>query len=305
MDNEYILSIDIGGTSIKIGVVCKENVIESTSVRNVYKGKPDLLVLGIKSICDNFINKYNITKIGIGCPGDILKGVVIFASNLGWKDFNILKAFNDVYPEMIINVDNDGNAACQAEIKFGKLKNVENGLFVTIGKGVGGAIIVDNKIVHGSHNKGGRFGHILTNSNGRKCNCGRRGCFETYASVSGLIQTVKETNEKLKDKYEPISEEKLSGYTIVKLYKEFNPIINEAIQKWNKDVAEGLLDLCHVFDPSIIVIAGGITESGLLNLNFIKSFLEKHYYDDCKIVLSKYKGKTGLVGAAALLDEYN
>ena len=89
----------------------------------------------------------------------------------------------------------------------------------------------------------------------------------------------------------------------MKLYKEFNPIIKEAVRKWNKDIAEGLLDLCHIFDPSIIVIAGGITESGLLNLNFIKTFLQKQSYGDCEVSLAKFKGKTGLVGAAALIDE--
>lgn len=303
MKKDNILSIDIGGTSIKIGVVNGCEVIENTSIRNIFKGKSNLLVPGIKDICDEYIKNYDIKKIGIGCPGDILNGKVIFASNLGWKDFDLLESFKKEYPDMIINVDNDGNAACQAEVKFGKLQNVQDGLFITIGKGVGGAIIINNKIVHGYHNRGGRFGHTVIHTNGRKCNCGRHGCFETYASVAGLIQTVKEFNLKYKDEYPMVEEEKLSGYQIVKLYKEFNPIIKEAIKKWNKDIAEGLLDLCHIFDPSIIVIAGGITESGLLNLNFIKSFLYKHSYGDCEVALAKFKGKTGLVGASALIDD--
>lgn len=299
---EYVLGIDIGGTSIKIGVVYENEVIESTSMRNLFKGKSELLVDGIKDICDDYINRFNIVKIGVGCPGNILNGVVTFASNLGWKNFNILSEFKNKFPNCKVYVDNDGNASCQAEIKFGNLQNVENGLFVTIGKGVGGAIIIDKKIVHGHHNKGGRFGHTVIHTNGRKCNCGRKGCFETYASVAGLLQTVKEYNQKWNVEEQQINIEKLSGFQILKHAKEENPMVIAAVNKWHKDIAEGLLDLCHIFDPSIIVIAGGITEGGLLNPNYLKSFLKNHRYDDCDIKLARYKGKTGLVGAASLVE---
>lgn len=299
---ENVLGIDIGGTSIKLGVVCDQEVIESTSLRNVFKGKSHLLIDGIKEICDDYINRFNIKKIGVGCPGNINNGVVTFASNLGWKNFDILNDFLKAFPHCEVVVDNDGNAACKAEMKFGNLSNVSNALFVTIGKGVGGAIIIDKKIVKGHNNKGGRFGHTVIHTNGRKCNCGRKGCFETYASVAGLLQTVKEHNLKWKVIEEKIETEKLSGYQIAKHLKEHNKMVEKAVNTWHKDIAEGLLDLCHIFDPSIIVIAGGITESGVLNPLFLKNFLSKHNYGDCEIKLAKFKGKTGLVGAASLID---
>lgn len=297
-----ILGIDIGGTSIKVGVVNNDNVLVSTSIRNLFKGNPETLIEGLKPIIDPYINHYNIKDIGVGCPGDISKGVVVFASNLGWKNFDLLGAFLKEYPTFNVVVDNDGNAACQAEINGGNLKNVDDGLFVTIGKGIGGAIIFDNRIISGTHNKGGRFGHTVIHTNGRKCNCGRRGCFERYASVTGLIQTVKEYNMKWKVEEEKIDVEKLSGYQIVKYSKETNNnMVKEALNKWHNDIAEGLLDLCHVIDPEVIVIAGGITESGLLNIDYIQDFLANHNYSDCKVKLAKHKGKTGLIGAANLI----
>ena len=300
--NKNVLGIDIGGTSIKIGVVNNNEVIVSSSMRNLFKGNPETLIPGIKDICNDYISKYNIKDIGVGCPGDIDNGVVIFASNLGWKNFDLLNAFAKEFPNLNIVIDNDGNAACQAEINDGHLKDVNNGLFVTIGKGIGGAIILDNRIIKGNHNKGGRFGHTVIHTNGRKCNCGRRGCFERYASVTGLIQTVKEFNLKWKVEEEKIDVEKLSGYQIVKYSKESNnKMIKEALNKWHNDIAEGLLDLCHVIDPSVIVIAGGITESGLLDINYIQEFLVNHNYGDCIVKLAKNKGKTGLVGAANLI----
>ncbi len=301
--HEFILGIDIGGTSIKIGVVSGYHVLENTSIRNTFKGKSETLVQGIKEICDQYIEKYQLEKIGIGCPGDIVNGVVIFASNLGWRNYDILKDFQDAFPKCKINVDNDGNAACQAEIKFGQLNHVKDGLFVTIGRGVGGAIIIDEQIIHGVHNHGGRFGHMIIHRNGRKCNCGRKGCFETYASVLGLIQTVKEYNEKTTNEKMKIVTDKLSGYQIVQYQKAGNKMVENALKKWHNDIAEGLLNLCNIFDPSIIVIAGGITESGLLNLKYIQTFLESFGYSDCKVTLATFKGKTGLVGAAALLKQ--
>lgn len=301
-ESNYILGVDIGGTSVKIGVVKNGEVFESTSIRNLFKGNPSLLTSGIKDICDTYILKYNINKIGVGCPGDIFNGIVVFASNLGWKNYDILTDFKKTFPNCDILIDNDGNTSCQAEIKFGKLNNVSDGLFITIGKGIGGAIIIENKIFHGMHNQGGRFGHMVIHTNGRKCNCGRSGCYETYASVAGLLNTVKEVNSRWPKINERINVYKLSGFQIVKLIQQKNQIAIEALKKWHNDVAEGLLNLCHIFDPSTIVIAGGITESGLLDLNFIKTYLKEYGYEDCDVFLATFKGKTGLVGAACLFD---
>ena len=303
MAKNYVLGIDIGGTSIKIGVVDEENVIESASMRNVFKGKSETLLPGIKEICDVYLNKYNINKIGIGCPGDIIDGVVKVASNLGWKDYNILQDFKNVYPECEIVVENDGKTACKAEKLYGALANVKNGLFITIGRGVGGDIIYNGQEVYGNYNNGGKIGHMVICKNGRRCNCGRRGCFETYASVYGLIQTIKEINFHWKDETQKIETEKLSGVQIVNYNKNGSVVAKSGIERWNKDVSEGILNLCMIFDPSVIVIAGGITESGLLNLEIIKNILVKNGYDKCELTLAKFKGKSGLVGAASLVSK--
>lgn len=303
MEGEYILAIDIGGTSVKIGVVLVDAVIESTSVRNVFKGKPQTLIPGIKNICDQYISNYQISKIGIGCPGDIKNGIVEYASNLGWSNFEILKEFQETYPSFSIVVANDGQAASNAEVSYGELKGVEKGLFVTIGRGVGGAIILGHQIINNVYNIEGRIGHMVIHTHGRKCNCGRRGCFETYASVLGLIQTVKEVNAKWTVEEEKVDVDKISGYQIVQYKKQGNKVAIEAVKKWNNSIAEGLLNLCNIFDPSVIVIAGGITESDLLCLYYIKQFLANHDHENCDVKLAKFKGKTGLIGAASLVNK--
>jgi glucokinase len=300
--NVNILAVDIGGTSVKMGVVSAGRVLENTSIRNVFKGKSDQLMEGIKDICQDYINRYNISKVGIGCPGDICEGKVLFASNLGWVDFDLYSAFKEVFPNLEVYIDNDGHAAALAEMHYGNLKNVENGIFVTIGRGIGGAIIVNNKILYGNYQKGGKIGHMTIHYNGRKCNCGRKGCFETYGSVLGLIKSVKEENMKLDDS-EKVDVEKLSGMQIVSYKNENKKAAIKGVNKWNKDIRIGLLDLCNLFDPEMIVIAGGITESGLLDIQGIKDYLSSHYYNKCDVRLAKYKGKTGLVGASLLVNK--
>ena len=123
--NVNILAVDIGGTSVKMGVVSDGRVLENTSIRNVFKGKSDQLMEGIKDICQDYINRYNISKVGIGCPGDICEGKVLFASNLGWVDFDLYSAFKEVFPNLEVYIDNDGHAAALAEMHYGNLKNVE------------------------------------------------------------------------------------------------------------------------------------------------------------------------------------
>ena len=193
-NNDYVLAVDIGGTSIKMGVVNNSEIIDSATIRNSFKGHFDDLLPVIKGIINNYINKYHINKIGVGCPGDIKDGYLYFASNLGWKDINVLEKFQKEFKNCEIKVENDGIAAFNAERLYGRLNGVSNGLFVTIGKGIGGAILIDDKVLLGSHGFGGRFGHIVIRSGGRFCNCGRKGCFEAYGSISGLIKTTKEYN---------------------------------------------------------------------------------------------------------------
>lgn len=301
-NNNYILAVDIGGTSIKIGVVNKSEVIDSTTIRNSFKGHFDDLLPVIKGIMNNYINKYHINKIGVGCPGDIKDGYLYFASNLGWKDINILEKFKNEFKDLEVKVENDGLAAFKAERLYGRLNGVSNGIFVTIGKGIGGAILIDDKVLLGSHSFGGRFGHIVIRSGGRFCNCGRKGCFEAYGSISGLIKTTKEYSLKWTKKEEQLETDKLSGYKILSYLKENNPVVKESVKRWHKDIAIGLINLCHIVDPTDIVIAGGVTESELLNIEYIKNKMIKHGYDKCELSLASLKGKTGLVGAASLFE---
>ena len=296
--SEKILAIDIGGTSVKMGVVEEDQILQFTSYKNTWKGEQDKLLPFLKTTLTHWIEKYHIHKIGIGCPGEIKDGVVIFAANLNWRNFEISKQLKEIFPNIEVRLENDGQAATLAEMTYGRLKDVENGIFIVFGRGVGGSLIIDHKIYRGSYQRGGNFGHmVIKGPKARKCNCGRRGCLETYASIAGLIQTIKETNYRSPQK---TSLGQLGGLKITELAQNQNPIVLKAIQQWNKDIAESILSLCLVVDPTHIILAGGITESGLINIQAIKEKLNEQGYDDVIVEISKFKGKAGTIGAAAL-----
>ena len=186
---------------------------------------------------------------------------------------------------------------------YGKLQNCNNCIFITIGRGIGGQIIYDGKTINGSHNLGGRIGHMVIRSNGRKCNCGRRGCFETYASVYGLIRTIRDTNHHWPIESEKIEDSELSGFQVAKYKNTNNQIINAGVYHWLDDLADGILNLCHIFDPEIVVIAGGITESSLIDKEYLQKKFADLGFSKCEIHISQFKGKAGMIGAAALTNK--
>lgn len=300
LQNEYILGIDIGGTSVKIGAIYQGRVVESESIRNSFKGNFESLIPAILPICNKLISSYSIKKMGIGCPGDFNGDILIKAINLGWQNINVIECFKKEFSNMEIMVANDGNAAYLAEKTYGDLKNVVNGIMLTIGKGIGGKIIANGSLLKGQFDMGSRIGHIIIKSDGRRCNCGQKGCFESYASISGLIKTVKEYNlrpypEKLK-----IDVDHLSGFKIVNYLKAESKIVLDAVNKWHKDLADGILSLCNIVDPSIIVIAGGVTETNILNVDLLIEKIHKKGYKNVIIKKSTLKGNTGIIGAASL-----
>ena len=194
----YYVGVDIGGMSIKTGIVSLDGKILYTSVIETEKINPKTQIKKLaddilKLLTEKGIKKEEIIGIGVGCPGAINSklGKVHYSSNLKWTDFP-LKALLEEYTGIKVRIANDADAATIGEIIFGVAKEYSNVILLTIGTGIGGGIVINKKLYEGHAGTAGELGHIVMIKGGIKCGCGRYGCFEQYASATALIRQTKE-----------------------------------------------------------------------------------------------------------------
>ena len=192
----YSIGIDIGGMSVKIGLVsadgkilCQERIKTSKTPKSVVD---DITAVINRLLINNNINIENILGIGIGCPGAVnsQEGIVDFLPNLGWENIEFVKMLKEHF-DMPIKISNDANVATLAEVLYGSAKDYNTAIMFTLGTGVGGGIVIDNKLYEGWKSRGAELGHMTLFMNGLPCTCGRNGCVECYTSATALIEQTK------------------------------------------------------------------------------------------------------------------
>jgi glucokinase len=292
-----IACFDVGGTFVKYGVVDENGDIlfksKFLSPKQNCKIKiPEMMISKIKE----FQKEYSIHSVGISTAGkvDSEKGEIIFCSDnlpgyTGAKLSEEIKKFTG----LDCFVENDVNAAALGESWQGAGKDRENFVCVTLGTGIGGAIIINGKLYKGVTGGSGEVGHIIINENGEECNCGSRGCYERYASTAALIR-----NYAVKA---GISEETINGKDIFKKVKKGEELAVEVYKEFLSHIVTGLVNITHLFDPGLIVIGGGISEEGdclLKDLNSLfKQKVMPSYEEHTEIVRAILGNDAGLIGA--------
>ena len=308
----YYLGVDMGGTLIKIAIVDdKANVIEEAVVNTDINASPKSVIENIVEVFKKFKNYNKVKTIGIGIAGDIdfKQGIVRLSPNLPkWNKVQLKKDIEKLTGKKVF-VDNDANTAAIGAYWLDIKAKADNMVCVTLGTGVGGGIIINKKLFRGNSGTAGEIGHITVEPEGRKCNCGNYGCAETYIGVRHIV---KETIDLLKTKK--------SKY-IVKLanndIEQITPkLLSQAAEKgdvvakkvWNNAGEKlGILlsDIIDFFNPDCIVLCGGISNAGDLIIKPAKEQIKKRAFKTaakaCKIVVSKYTSKLGVVGAAMLV----
>ncbi len=255
-DNLYKIGIDLGGSHIAIGVVdnngrilekiekklkgivTKEvrNIIEETIIENVNK----------------FSKEYKINEIGIAIPGTVTKEVVVKSVNLGLKNYKIIEELKKKI-NLPIKIRNDAKCAAIAESTYGSLKKYNRVLFLTLGTGIGGAVIINNELLDTGDLPGCEIGHMVIEKDGLECNCGKRGCFEKYASMKAFKNNLRKALG---------YDENVSGKELLAIMKNTNKddINYKKIEKVKKEFIEnlgiGLSNLINIFEPEAIGIGG-------------------------------------------------
>lgn len=313
----YYIGIDIGGTNIACGIVDDNYEIVARSKVKTNAPRPYAEILeDIKNAVRLACNELHIAPseadaIGIGCPGTCNSdGVVEYSNNLGFVNVPLR---NDIESEFGVKtyLDNDANAAAFGEYLAGAAKGARNAVAITLGTGVGAGIIIDGRIYSGSNCAGGEIGHTVLVVDGRQCTCGRKGCFETYSSATGLIRTTREAAEANPASIvaKLIEEDgRVSARTAYNALKRGCPVGKEVTDAYVKYLAAGIANTINIFQPDVLCIGGGVCNEGDTLLVPLKKAVAEQVYTknstkNTEIVVCSLGNDAGIIGAALLCKQ--
>ena len=292
------IGIDLGGSHIGIGIVDEKGyVIEKSEKRIVERDRKNIKSIIEKYITEkvkNIIEENEITQIGIAIPGTISDEKVIKSVNLGLKNYPIVKKLQEKI-NIPIKIANDCRCAALAENKYGALKKYSREVFITLGTGIGGAVIINDKVLDTGELPGCEFGHMIIQKNGIQCNCGKRGCFEAYSSIKRFKEKIAKEFclDNLNNNY--IKEFIINNLNDVRL--------RYIISQYIENLAIGISNLINIFEPEIIVFGGGFVDYSDILLEPLKqqiltTNLLFNKRDDIILKLAKLGNDAGIIGAS-------
>lgn len=308
------IGIDIGGMTIKgIIIRCDGTVLCDGSIETGSELGGDNICKNIVTLINKMIQsvggfKTDIKGVGIGCPGliDSKRGIVVFAGNLNLNYYPLASSVSESIG-LPVKITNDANAAALGEAKFGAGKKYENSILITLGTGVGGGIVIDEKLFEGGKSAGAEIGHTVIIENGLKCTCGRCGCFERYASARALMEQTKAAmeanrNSKMWNSY---TLETVSGKTPFEYY-DTDITAKVVVDNYINHLACGIVNIANVFRPEVVMLGGGVSEQGARLTVPLQKIVNKDIfagtsYAPIKVVKASLGSKAGAYGAAALL----
>lgn len=316
----YRIGIDLGGTNIAAGLVDENmNIVAKQSVPTKANGDPALIMDDMAELCrcvaaEKGVSLSEVSSVGIASPGiaDDATGRVEYANNLPFRQFPIADMLRARIGELPVHIANDANAAAWGEAVAGAAKGSSNSVMITLGTGVGGGVIIDNKILTGFNNAGAELGHIVICAGGRPCSCGRLGCWEAYSSATALINMTREKLEECRAAgrhtlIEDISNErgKISGRTACDAMRAGDEAAAEVFRDYIYYLACGLVNIINIFQPEVISLGGGISNEGDTLLKPLIPIVRKEQYGggivpETHIRIAKLGNDAGIVGAAML-----
>lgn len=295
------IGIDLGGSHVGVGLIYEDKIIdlvERDFTKEDFNNIKETIVILIVEYIDTLLTRNklelgNIEFIGVASPGTISNGVIKKAGNLNLKDFNLLEELKKYY-NIPIKIRNDGKCAALAEKNYGAMKNYNDCVFMNIGTGIGGATFLEGKLLEPKKYSGFEFGHIIVEKQGRKCTCGKNGCFETYASMKSLRSQVAiklGIDNNFSGKY-------LKDELLEKRYDE----IQECIEEYTDYLALGIGNIIDIFEPEIVCFGGSF--SYYKDTIIWERLMDKLEREDStfnnnlpKFVVAELENNAGIIGA--------
>jgi len=317
MNKRYFIGVDLGGTNIKFGIVSlKGKVLQKGMLSAQVDLGRDAILKNINKAVEESLSfakakKIKIKGIGVGSPGTVnLNSGKIEGScpNLPQMVNVNLKGWLSKNFKFPIYVDNDANAMALAEFKFGAAKGYKDALCLTLGTGIGGGIILDGKLFHGSRFAGAEFGHMTICYNGRKCNCGGIGCLEMYASAPATVKEAKRLLHRNKESiiYKLVQGDmsRLTTEIIFEAERKGDVLASDVVNQACAYLGAGIASAVNLLNPEVVVIGGGVSEGGQSFIRRIKKEVKKRAFPSAtknlEVIKAKLGNDAGFIGAAIL-----
>lgn len=317
-EKQMRIGIDIGGMSVKIGLVEKQriisrNVIDTDSVRQSPYVLIDRIADSVEALLQaNGIDTKSCKGIGLACPGtvDAANGIVTYSNNIGWENVAILDQLQNRI-NIPMALANDADAAALGEVICGAAKGKSSAVLLTLGTGVGGGVVMNKQIFNGFLKGGCELGHMVIERNGKLCTCGRKGCLEMYASASALMNHARELAanaprsllmELCRGKMENID-----GKIIFESAQRGDEAANKAVGEYLENLSIGIANIVNIFRPEIVILGGGISAQKEYLTDPLQKLVNKMCFagdhgEIPQIVTSALGNDAGIIGAAYLME---
>ena len=309
---KYCFGVDIGGTTVKMGLLEEEGkIVDKWEITTDTSEEGKAILPNVAASIENKMKEHGLTKediigVGAGVPAPVTaEGIVNGSANLGWNYKEVKKELEEL-TGMKACIGNDANVAALGEMWKGGGAGEMNVIMVTLGTGVGGGVIINGKVLVGANGAGGEIGHLCVNYEEKdKCGCGNCGCLEQYASATGIVRLAK---KKLGQELRPtiLTKEDVTAKDVFDAVKAGDETAKEIAVGFGRYLGYALANLAAVLDPAVIVIGGGVSKAGEVLIPYIREpFMERAFFANrnVKFALATLGNDAGICGAAKLVLE--
>jgi glucokinase len=309
------IGLDIGGTKISGGLVDEDGKIRRTARRETPAQDPDAIASAAADLVRDLSSQDDVAAVGVACAGfiDRAGSTVLFSPNLAWRDEPLKRRLESALDVPVI-IENDANAAAWGEFRYGPARDADDMVFVTVGTGVGGGVVIDGQLLRGSWGVAAELGHMRVVPDGIRCGCGNRGCWEMYASGTALVREARELVRSGSPHAGTLNDacggdpERLTGRDITSAARAGDAAAVELLADLGRWLGEGAASVAAILDPELIVIGGGVSEAGDLLLDparaaFRRQLTGRGHRPEAAFALATLGNDAGTIGAAALAAE--
>lgn len=291
------LGVDVGGTAVKYGIVTQSGALLYEESEPTCTGSGQEILQQIAVVCNRLKQQYDVTAMGIGVPCGVrpVTGHVDRCTNLPLDGCDIITDL-EAQVGLPVRAENDANCAALCEYRLGAGRGAKHMVLLTIGTGIGGGVIWNGRLYHGSTGEGAELGHMITHAGGHSCPCGESGCFEQYASTTALLRDTAEAAKKHPDSIlaQCVARE-FNGRTVFSAMEKGCPVAAQVFENFLQELRIGIRSYMRIFDPDVVVLGGGIVAQGE---TLLRPLQEK--CGEIPIKLAQLRNTAGMIGAALL-----